>query len=52
MALRVTQGATNRSYLKNLNNSHSKMNESMEKLETGRKFSKISDDVTLSLIHI
>ena len=46
MALRVTQGATNRSYLKNLNNSHSKMNESMEKLETGRKFSKISDDVT------
>lgn len=45
MALRVTQGATNRAYLKNLNTSQLNMNRSMEKLETGRKFSRISDNV-------
>lgn len=45
MALRVTQGATNRAYLKNLNTSQLNMNRSMEKLQTGRKFSRVSDDV-------
>ncbi|MDD6827584.1 MAG: hypothetical protein PUE12_16030 [Oscillospiraceae bacterium] len=46
MAMRITQGATNRSYLKNLNNSQINLNKSMEKLQTGRKFSRVSDDVS------
>lgn len=45
MSVRITQGTTNRSYLKNLNNAQYAMNNSMEKIETGRAFTKVSEDV-------
>lgn len=45
MSVRITQGTANRSYLKNLGNAHSAMNDSMEKIETGRAFTKVSEDV-------
>lgn len=45
MAMRVTQGVTNRSYLYNLNTAQYNMNKSSEKMQTGRKFSRVSEDV-------
>jgi len=45
MAMRITQGMTNRSYLYNLNTAQYNMNKSSEKLQTGRKYSHASDDV-------
>ncbi len=45
MAIRVTQGMTNRSYLYNLNTAQYNMNKSSEKLQTGRKYNRASEDV-------
>jgi flagellar hook-associated protein 3 FlgL len=45
MTMRVTQGMTNRSYLYNLNTAQYNMNKSSEKLQTGRKYSRVSEDV-------
>ena len=46
MSVRITQGTTNRGYLKNLNNSQHAMNQAMEKIETGRAFTRVSQNVT------
>ena len=44
--MRVTNNYMTRNYLNNLNNSLSLYNESENKLTTGRKISKMSDDVS------
>lgn len=46
MAVRITSGTTNRTYLKNLNGSQKAMNRAMERVETGRDFQRVSDNVT------
>ncbi|MCQ2464558.1 MAG: flagellar hook-associated protein FlgL [Oscillospiraceae bacterium] len=46
MSVRITQCTTNRSYLKNLNNSQHAMNKAMERVETGRDFTRASENVT------
>lgn len=46
MAVRITQANTNRTYLKNLNNAQYAMNNAMERVETGRDFTKVSQNVT------
>ena len=44
--MRITNNYMTRKYLNNLNNSLSLYNESENKLTTGRKISKMSDDVS------
>jgi len=44
--MRVTNNYMTRNYLNNLNNSLSLLNESGNKLNTGRKFTKMSEDVS------
>ncbi|WP_044974535.1 hypothetical protein [Ruminococcus sp. HUN007] len=46
MAVRITSGTTNRTYLKNLNGSQHAMNKAMERVESGRDFQRVSDNVT------
>lgn len=46
MAVRITQNVTNRSYLTNLTNTQYSMNKTMDKVETGRAFTKVSEDVS------
>jgi len=46
MAVRITQGTTNRTYLKNLNGSQHAMNKAMERVESGRDFTKVSENLT------
>ena len=45
MSVRITQGVSNRAYLTNLNTSQHDMNKAMQKVETGRAFEKVSEDV-------
>lgn len=45
MSVRITQSSVNRSYLTNLNKSNYAMNQSMQKIETGRAFNKVSENV-------
>ncbi len=44
--MRVTNNAMTRNYLKNLNNNLSLLNETSNKLETGRNFNKMSENVS------
>ncbi len=46
MAVRITNGTTNRTYLKNLNGSQKAMNKAMERVESGRDFQRVSENVT------
>ena len=46
MSVRITQGVSNRAYLTNLNTSQYDMNKAMQKVETGRAFEKVSEDVS------
>jgi flagellar hook-associated protein 3 FlgL len=45
MSVRITSGTTNRTYLKNLNGSQYAMNQAMERVESGRDFQKVSENV-------
>ena len=46
MSTRITQNSINRSYLSNLSNSQYSMNMSMDKVQSGRAFTKVSENVS------
>jgi len=46
MSIRITQNSVNRSYLSNLSNSQYSMNTAMDKVQSGRAFTKVSENVS------
>ena len=45
MSIRITQNSINSSYLSNLSNSQYSMNTAMDKVQSGRAFTKVSENV-------